>query len=283
MTYNQKMKTTIFIFLLVLVSLDNLYGQETDGKYQEVDNMEDWGFVVTPYALLASQSTDVGGEQIRQSFGDLSSLTNAGFQIIMAVRYKRFGLSFDGTFATLGSNISSSGAFVSTDIDLSIKQRILDLKVSYMVYDNFEIKDSNVIKGWSIGVSGGGKYWSNKVGIDSKFTISRPLQEDEIIEGSETIQQEWWDLMLGVKTKFVLSDRVMLGVNYNVGGFGIGSSSKFAYDFTYINNFRVLHWMSVNAGFKSFSYKRVDDEGTAAQINTKVNVLGPFLGVSFLL
>lgn len=76
---NQKMKTTIFIFLLGLLSLSALNGQETDGKYQEVDKMGDWGFIVTPYSLLASQSTDVGGEQIRQSFGDVSSLTNAGF------------------------------------------------------------------------------------------------------------------------------------------------------------------------------------------------------------
>ena len=89
--------------------------------------------------------------------------------------------------------------------------------------------------------------------------------------------------MLGVKTKFVLSDKVMLGVNFNVGGFGIGDSSKFAYDFTYVNNFRVLNWMSVNAGFRSFSYKRVDDKGTPDEFNTTVHVLGPFLGVSFMI
>lgn len=271
------------ILLLLFLSLCPIYAQVSDDKYTGVDEMDDWGFVITPYALLASQSTDVGGEEIRQSFGDLSSLTNAGFQIIMAARYKRFVLSFDGTFATLGSRVTNSGNLVSSDIDFTIKQNIFDFKLTYVVYDNFEIKDSNVIKGWSIAVGGGGKYWSNNVNIDSKFTIHRPLQEDEIIEGSETIPQEWWDLMLGVKTKFVLSDKVMLGVNFNVGGFGIGDSSKFAYDFTYVNNFRVLNWMSVNAGFRSFSYKRVDEEGTAAEFNTKVNVLGPFLGVSFIL
>lgn len=276
------MKKTL-ILLLLFVSVGSVYGQVTDSKYQEVDEMNDWGFLVTPYALLASQSTDVGGEEIRQSFSDLSSLTNAGFQIILAARYKRFVLSFDGTFATLGSNISNSGNLVSSDIDLTIKQNILDLKLTYMVYDNFEMKGSNVIKGWSIEVGGGGKYWSNKVDINSKFTIHRPLREDEIIEGSETIPQDWWDLMLGAKTKFVLSDKVMLGVSFNVGGFGIADSSKFSYDFTYVNNFRVLNWMSVNAGFRSFSYKRVDDEGTPNEFNTKVNVLGPFLGVSFMI
>lgn len=269
--------------LLLFLSFSSIFAQVSDDKYQGVDEMDDWGFIVTPYALLASQSTDVGGEQIRQSFSDLSSLTNAGFQIILAARYKRFVMSFDGTFATLGTTINNSGNIVSSDIDLTIKQNIFDFKLAYMVYDNFEIKGNNVIKGWSLEVGGGAKYWSNNVDIDSKFTIHRPLQEDEIIERSDTIPQEWWDLMLGVKTKFVLSDNVMLGVNFNVGGFGIGDSSKFAYDFTYVNNFRVLDWMSVNAGFRSFLYKRVDDEGTPDEFNTKVHVLGPFLGVSFML
>lgn len=99
----------------------------------------------------------------------------------------------------------------------------------------------------------------------------------------ETIPQDWWDLMIGAKTKFVLSDKFMLGVNFNVGGFGIGNSSKFAYDFVYINSFRVLDWMSVDAGFRNFSYERLDGEGTDDELTTNVNVLGPFLGVSFIL
>lgn len=277
------MKKITFTFFVLFVSLRPSFGQETSDKYQEVGNMDDWGFTVTPYALLAAQSTDVGGEKIRQSFGDLSSMTNTGFQIIASARYKRFVFSFDGTFASLGSDVSSSGSLVSTDISLTIKQRILDLKLTYMVYDNFEINGSDVIKGWSIEVGGGGKYWSNDVGLNYKITLYKPFQENEIIEGSDTIPQEWWDLMVGLKTKFVLSDKFMLGVSFNVGGFGIGNSSKFAYDFTYVNNFRVLDWMSVNAGFRNFNYKRSDDQGTEDELTTKVNVLGPFLGVSFIL
>ena len=69
-------KIIILILLMLPVSLSNLFGQETeiktDGKYQEVKKMKDWGFAISPYALLASQSTDVGGEKLRQSFSDLT-------------------------------------------------------------------------------------------------------------------------------------------------------------------------------------------------------------------
>ncbi|MCK5855903.1 MAG: hypothetical protein KAG64_00340 [Bacteroidales bacterium] len=279
------MKKITLISLLLFVNLGFLFGQETSGKYNEVAKMNDWGFEITPYALIASQSTDVGGEKLRQSFSDLSSLTNAGFQIIAAARYKRSILSFDGTFATLGSDFSSSGNLVSTTAYLTIKQRILDLKLSYIVFDNFEIKNKNVIKGWALEVGVGAKYWSNDIKIDYVFTIENPLpgQNDKVIEGSEAIPQKWWDLMVGAKTTFVVTEKFKIVVMGNIGGFGIGNSSKFAYDFTYFNNLRVLDWLSVDVGFRNFYYKRIDDEGKANELTTKVNVLGPALGVTFLL
>ena len=67
--------------------------------------------------------------------------------------------------------------------------------------------------------------------------------------------------MIGVKTRFVISPKFLLGVYYNAGGFGLGDSSKFAHDFTYINSFKVHRHLLVNAGFRGFRYRRVDGEG----------------------
>jgi hypothetical protein len=68
----------------------------------------------------------------------------------------------------------------------------------------------------------------------------------------------------------------------SLGGFGIGNSSNFAYDFTYLNAFRVSRLITLNAGFRNFRYRRVDGEGDS-ELETRVNVLGPFLGVSFII
>ena len=40
---------------------------------------DEWGLSITPYAWFAAQSSDVGGEKLRQSFNDLASITNLGF------------------------------------------------------------------------------------------------------------------------------------------------------------------------------------------------------------
>ena len=69
--------------------------------------------------------------------------------------------------------------------------------------------------------------------------IKVTVKDDHLYFDSETIPQEWWDLMVGLKTKFVLSKTVLLSIGGDVGGFGLGNSSKFAWDFSYSNSFKV--------------------------------------------
>ena len=263
----------IFLFLVALWIFP-VSGQVTGLNFEEKKDRKDWSFSLTPYALLASQSTNVGGNQITQSFGELSSLTDAGFQLIAAVRYKRFGLAMDGTWASLGSE-AEQGPLL---LDVRVKQKILDFRGSYVVYETFQMENNRVIDGWSLEVLGGAKYWSNELNVDYTFFLG----EQPVLEGSVEEPQNWWDPMLGVRTTISLAPRVLLSSWISFGGFGIGNSSKFAYDFTYLNAFRVSRLITINAGFRNFRYRRVDGSGED-QLETRVNVLGPFLGVSFFL
>ncbi len=263
-----------FLLILCLAGLSPLFGQVTNQNFNEEDDRKDWSFSLTPYALLASQSTSVGGNRITNSFGELSSMTNAGFQMVASVRYKRFGLSMDGTWAELGVD-GEQGPLV---LNTKVNQKILDFRGSYVLYETFQMEQNRVIDGWSLEALGGAKYWSNKIDLAYELYLGDRLLD----EGSIEQTQEWWDLMLGVKTTISLSPRVLLSSWISFGGFGIGDSSKLAYDFTYLNAFRVSRLITINAGFRNFRYRRVDGEGDS-ELETRVNVLGPFLGVSFLL
>ncbi|MEN8798523.1 MAG: hypothetical protein ABF293_04700 [Flavobacteriaceae bacterium] len=261
----------LYLSLFAFMLLASVSAQVTNRNFNEEGDRKDWSYSFTPYGLLASQSTDVGGQQIRQSFGDLASLTNAGFQFVASVRYKRFGLSVDGTFATLGKDLNEEPILVNFEL----KQRIIDVKGSYVIYETFEMEDNRVIDGWSIEALGGAKYWVNDIGVDFALAIDgTPIVEDMINQ-----RQKWWDMMLGVRTTISLSRAVLLGASINFGGFGLGNSSKSAYDFTYYNAFRVSRLITINAGFRNFRYRR-EDVNNGETLNTRVNVLGPFLGVS---
>ena len=264
------MKRHISLTLGLLLIVTHSWSQVTNMDFNEETDKKDWSISFTPYALLAAQSTDVGGEQIRQSFSDLSSITNAGFQFVSTVRYKRFSFSVDGTFATLSVEEEVGPA----NIDVGIKQNIIDLRGGYTFFSTFDSEDGDIAKGWSIDGTIGAKNWVNKLVIDLTIDLG-PLGT---IEERITDPLSWWDMMVGVRTNINLSRKVLLGAALSVGGFGIGNSSKITHDFTYINAFRVWRYMTINAGFRSFSYKREDDG-----LETKVNVLGPLLGVSFIL
>ena len=263
----------LMLTILGCALLTPVTGQVTNQNFNEEDDRKDWSFSITPYALLASQSTNVGGTRLTQSFGELSSITDAGFQLVASIRYRRFGISLDGTWANLGTEAQQGPLF----LDVNVKQKILDFKASYVLYETFQMEKNRVIDGWALEALAGVKYWSNDLSVDYEVIIlDRPVAEGRINE-----PQDWWDLMLGVRTSISLSPRVLLSSWINFGGFGIGDSSKFAYDFTYLNAFRVSRLITINAGFRNFRYRRVDGEGES-ELETRVNVLGPFLGVSFM-
>jgi hypothetical protein len=269
---------TIFRFAVLpflLMCSISLVAQDAESDFVKVSERKDWGFSISPYAWLAGMSTDVGGEKLRQSFNDLSSITNFGFQMSASARYKRLILSFDGTYAALGSEMGSE--FVN--VDVSINQWIIDPKLGYLFYDDIHYDEDEVIAGWSIEGNLGAKYWLNDIGVNYTLGIgdNPPIAEGEIKES-----QQWWDLMMGVKTRIVLSKRVLLGVAANIGGFGLGNSSKISWDFTYTNTFRVSNLILITAGYRTFKYKRIDGEGAEA-LETKVSAFGPMLGVSFVL
>ncbi len=267
-------KRIIFIIITAFFCLNSSFSQDTLTIEDDYINKADkWRFNISPYAWLASQATDVGGEKLRQSFNDLAFMTNFGFQLNTTARYKKLILSLDGTYANLGGN--QSGDFL--EIDLDLKQYILDMKLGYMIYSTFESnQEGAIINGWAIEANAGAKYWKNDVTLAYKIGDRFP------IEGDLNEKQEWFDLMVGFKTRIFLSRTVLLGLSGNIGGFGIGSSSKLSYDFVYANTFKVLKYMSVTAGYRNFKYDRVDGE-VENELKTTVSAYGPFLGVSFTL
>ena len=132
---------------MMLVFSISITAQDTESDFIKVSERKDWGFSISPYAWLAGQSADVGGEKLRQSFNDLSSLTNFGFQLAAQARYKRFILSFDGTYAILGAD----GGSDLLDVEFSLDQWIIDTKLGYLFYDDIHYKEDEVIAGFGIG------------------------------------------------------------------------------------------------------------------------------------
>ena len=59
------MKKLITLILGLMFLVTNSWSQVTNMDFNEETDKKDWSISFTPYALLAAQSTDVGGENAR--------------------------------------------------------------------------------------------------------------------------------------------------------------------------------------------------------------------------
>jgi hypothetical protein len=259
--------------VVFLMSQHDLYAQDPlEADLDETGAAErDWGIALTPYILFASQSTDVGSQQIRQSFNDLATLTDFGLQARLTVRYKRLLFAADGTYA----NLETVAEALRSTIAMNIQQRILDMKLFWPVYDSRTPENDGGVGVW---VGAGARYWSNDIFLE---VVTEPL----LPSGQPTTDtiaevQDWWDPELGLALHFPVTPAIGFSVRASGGGFGIGDASTFMWDAEFTALFRVSRRFLVSAGYRQFRYTRTDGEGDEA-VETKVNVVGPQIGFSF--
>lgn len=267
-----KFPPKILTILLFTCFLNQAYAQESKNK-DSLSNTEvkqkDWRFTLSPYALLASMSADVGGEKIRQTFSDLTSITNMGFQIAGSVNYKRWYFHTNYTYA----NLKAVGSIGPITLDAEVLQHIWDNKLGYRVIDKIDEGD-DVIRGWSMETTLGFIYWGNNVSVDIEYPLDIDLPNN-IVTG-----QNWMDFVVGANFDIFFSKTVHLTVQGDIGGFGIGNSSKLYWDFFFANTFKVSKLLSVTAGYRSFQYDREDGSGEDL-VKSKIKTYGPLIGVSF--
>lgn len=231
---------------------------------------EGWGLAFSPYAWFAAQSSDVGGRKLRQSFNDLASITNVGFQGRLTARFRGVILHGDWTYA----DQSSATRIGRTRVDLALKQHIVDLKVGARVYDSRTQEQDGGVGLW---VAAGARYWDSDV--DFTITSEPLLPSGDTTVVSEETGQSWWDPVVGVVAHWPVTPSVGFSARATVGGLGIGSASDYLWDAEAVATFRLGKRFLLAPGFRTFKYDRTDGEGED-EIRQTVTVVGPLIGLS---
>ena len=232
---------------------------------------EEWGLVFTPYMFLASQSIDLGSQEIRQSFNDLATLTDFAFQGRLTARYKRLLFSADGTYA----NLSTDQTIGRMTINGEVEQRILDMKFYWPVFDSRTPERTGGVGVW---VGAGARYWSTAILLDIRTEPILPSGQPS----QDTVDsfEDWWDPELGLALHFPVTPAVGFSMRATGGGFGVGNASDLMWETEFTALFRVSRRFLVSAGYKQYRYTRTEGEGDE-EIETKEWMVGPWLGFSF--
>jgi len=254
----KKMKV-IIIFLVFVVALMGIPIQ----AQERTSHVDDWEFVVAPYAWLAGIDGDetVRGTKasVDADFGDISHNLDFGAQGYFELRKDKWGAYIDATYL----KVSSDAKVGPVDIDIETSTTLVGAGVLYRIYEGFAGADDNPI---AADIFVGGRYVNLDVELD--FAAISDVSADK----------NWVDPIIGVNYSRDISEKFLIRTTADVGGFGI--ASDLTWSFRILGGYRLTRTANIWFGYR---YLDIDyDSGSGARkFEHDVAMHGPILGASF--
>jgi hypothetical protein len=241
----------------------------------EAEDKDDWRFFVSMYGWLAGVNGTIvtAGEEadISVPFSEIFKNTKSGFMAYAEARWRKWFAAFDGTWATLGGEADT----VLADLDVTIDQRIFDLRVGREMYrhslDKKPPKD--------------GEEWRREATVDlflgARYFYTKQTVEITSFTGKRresSFKDERWDPFIGFRAGYDLSKRWSVGFRGDIGGFGIGNAAEFTWQAEGTVGFKISRLFILYAGYRVLSFDLVKGHGIDKN-GANLCQHGPFLGV----
>ena len=243
----------------------------------------EWSFKIAPYAWLAGTGGTIvtGGEEtdFDLSFDEILELTTGGFQINAQARYKRFFLTFDGTWATLGHGEDLLGGRV----DFEVKQVIAELHGGYrLIGPEFRSShpDTWAYEAGSMALDAylGIRYWRTDLSLSVDLPGLPPIIPPTQVSGTSI--DEWVEPLIGARFGLGLTPKVGVAINGNVGGFGIDDAADLTWTLTMLFDWRFANKWSAAFGWRTQSVEDISGSGVDRNGSEMVTT-GPLVGIVF--
>ena len=267
----------------------------------EAPPAKDWEARITPYGWLTriDGSVDIGERSGDVSAGidDVLSHFGGGGMLNAGFRWRRLLVLGDVVFARLTDDLTSATVQVGppalpvevgplkTDVTfwevtgaLSLGYRVLDLP-----FPGRDVGDANDPRRLFVDAYAGARFWY----FDQKYELSIPpttVGGTPVPTGgrSQTVKDsQWWvDPQIGVVLAARPWKRWSFAIGGSVGGFGVGSSSKFSWTGVVEGSWHFAERWSLVAAYKGLGFNR---DFSSKTIDGKIDIAmhGPVLGVSY--
>lgn len=184
---------------------------------------DEWQFIITPYAWFAGMSGDITtrGQSIEvdTSFFDIFDQLDFAFQIHAEAMKNRYFFFLDETYVKLSIDQDITPNFplpIGGSLDVGVKTNMLDFGAGY------RITASNPQVPVYLDLYGGGRWWI--------LDIDQEIRFNNLPNQSIDQNKQWVDLIVGARIIAQLTDNLIAVVKSDIGGFNIGSSSKFTWN-----------------------------------------------------
>jgi len=284
-------KIDLFVFVAVAVS--------SMSAAAEAPAPKDWGARVTPYLWLSAINGTMSGTQesadIAIGIDDVLANLGGGLMGAGEIRYRRFLLLADFMWARLTPEVTADSVTVGpgpigvqvgpAEVDITFNQvtalvaggyRVLDLPFPRRA-DPDDALDPRRIQ---LDAFMGARFWwlgqKNDIDIPPASIGGMPVPGTG--RDVEINSDDWWvDMQLGVALGLRPWERWSIGLGGAVGGFDIGSSSKFSWSGILDVNWHFGEKWTLNLAYRGIGFNR-DFVSGASTLNLDIAMHGPLLG-----
>jgi len=175
-------------------------------------------------------------------FGDIWDNLDFGIQAHVEFWWKKWIFFVDPMYMRITSNNSDTRVGGSLRSDLEVNMFLMDLAAGYRVAKIAlgSGTKSNRFKTWpmlTVDLYGGGRLVSLETKLD--VTLETPIG----VKGRRIrIDETWFDFIVGTRLDFDLTEKLILRVKSDIGGFGLGFSSDIDWNFSANLGYQLPWW-----------------------------------------
>ena len=268
-----------------------------------------WGLEVVGDVEAKGHRADV-----HASFSDILEDLNAALMGTVEAQNGRLVLLFDGLGAWLEDDVDVGAKTVSvpsfplvtatigpSKADVKVTLAIIDLKAGWRVLSVptvsllGETPADEDTRRFDVDLFAGGRYWYEKTELDLKVPVSLgialppgtplppglgdlelPSLTTDGIDRDIDADTDWIDPLVGLRFGVDLTEKISLSVAGDLGGFDIGSASKFTWAANALFNWQLSESWALVAGYQALNLQR--DKGDA---EADLTLKGPVVGLAY--
>jgi hypothetical protein len=222
---------------------------------------DEWHFTLAPYLWAMSMRVEAGDGSASSTseacFLDLLNSLDGAAQLRFEGIKDRWGFFLDGTYLTLSddANVRTDRFRVrGIDVDMHITEAWLDFGGMYRFGD----------PGFVFDLMLGGRY----AYVATEISVG-PF---DVVDSSS----DFLAPLIGGRLEFDLSDRWMMSVKGEVGGFGVGDAADLTWGATGLFGYRASESMTLGFGYRIYAIDLKDDG-----VDLDLQLHGPIVGAAF--
>lgn len=262
----------VFVALLLLYSGSARAETVAPGSGSPSLSGDGWQFLVTPYmwAVSVESKVTIGNYSTSSTmtFSDIWNDLQAAGEIHLEARKGKFGFFLDPTYLKLQQDSTFTGTRngaappAARNLSLTADMWLVEFGAFYQV-GKWSLGDKG--RSLSVDVLGGGRYWYLHGSLDTGG-LTNPTSTDHFL-----------DPIVGATLSADLTEKLMVYVRGDIGGFGVGSD--FSWNGAALFGYRITPGVIALLGYRMLY---LDYKAGSSRARYDVTMQGPIGGITFL-